>query len=531
MRLRVRDYDLLIFDLDGVVTRTAKLHAAAWKSLFDEFLAERARREGAPFRPFDAAEDYRRYVDGKLRYDGVRSFLGSRGVDLPFGAPDDPPTALTVCGLGNRKDRLFQDQLRSRGVEVYEGTVEFLRQARSLGFKTAIVTSSRNGALVTERAGLSVLIDARVDGVDSTRLGLQSKPAPDLFLDAARKLGVDPARAVVFEDAQAGVEAARRGGFGLVVGVDRAGQARVLEEKGADLAVKDLGELSLADDTEIEARRTDLLPSALERIEEIRERARGRRLAVFLDYDGTLAPIADRPEKARLPGHIRDAVRALAERCPVAVISGRDLRDVRQLVGLDGVVFAGSHGFDIEGPGGLRREHPEGASFLPSLDKAERALKEALARLEGAIIERKRFSVAVHYRLVAESSRDRVEKEVERVFRAHPDLRRTSGKMVYELRPRLRWDKGRAVLWLLQATNLGGPEVLAVYIGDDLTDEDAFRALADRGIGIIVREEPRRTEARYALENPEEVGRFLGALSAMAERAGACRDIQGDAKI
>jgi trehalose-phosphatase len=274
--------------------------------------------------------------------------------------------------------------------------------------------------------------------------------------------------------------------------------------------------------TRSEGCRTDLLPSALERIQEIRERARGRRLAVFLDYDGTLTPIVDRPELARLPEDIRGAVRNLAARCPVSVISGRDLRDVRRLVGIEGIVFAGSHGFEIEGPGGLRREHPDGVACLPSLDRAERELKEALSGIEGALVERKRFSIAAHYRLVEEPSRAGVERAAERVLRAHPDLRGSGGKMVRELRPGARWDKGLAVLSLLESMGLGGPDALPVYLGDDLTDEDAFRVLAGRGIGIVVRDEARPTEASYALEDPGEVGRFLKELSAMLD-ADHCR--------
>jgi beta-phosphoglucomutase family hydrolase len=239
------EVDAFLFDLDGILTRTQALHAAAWKRLFDEYLAARAAREGQPFTPFDIEQDYLRYVDGKPRYAGVRSFLQSRGIPLPPGSPRDGPDVETMHGLGNRKDRYFEQLLQERGVETYETSVAFVREVRSRGAATAVVSSSKNTTAVLRAVRLTSLFDARVDGVERERLGLPGKPAPDTFLEAARRLGIPPGRAVVFEDALAGVEAGRRGGFGLVVGVDRAGQREALLERGADVVVADLGELRL----------------------------------------------------------------------------------------------------------------------------------------------------------------------------------------------------------------------------------------------------------------------------------------------
>jgi trehalose 6-phosphate phosphatase len=236
------DFDAVIFDLDGVVTRTATVHARAWKRVFDEYLFSRAVETGEPFEPFDIDADYVRYVDGKPRYDGVRSFLASRGIELPEGDLEDGPEAETVCGLGNRKNELYNDLLES-GVEVFEDTVEQIRAWRALGLKTAIVSSSKNCAPVLRAAGLSDLFDVRVDGVESARWGLVGKPAPDIFVKAAELLGVEPVRAVVFEDAVAGVQAGRAGGFGWVVGVDRGGAREELLANGADAVVSDLRDL------------------------------------------------------------------------------------------------------------------------------------------------------------------------------------------------------------------------------------------------------------------------------------------------
>jgi beta-phosphoglucomutase family hydrolase len=237
-----------LFDLDGVLTDTASVHAAAWKQMFDDYLRARAEREGTAFVPFDAAADYGPYVDGKPRLDGTRSFLASRGIVLPEGAPDDGPDAETVVGLSTRKNDLVQEKIVSVGVEVYPGSVRYLQAVRAAGLATAVVSSSANAAQVLEVAGLTSFIDQRMDGVTAKQRGLPGKPAPDTFLAAAADLGVGKEEAVVFEDALAGVASGRAGGFGFVVGVDRLGHADALRAAGADVVVADLAELL---DTEV----------------------------------------------------------------------------------------------------------------------------------------------------------------------------------------------------------------------------------------------------------------------------------------
>lgn len=232
-----------LFDLDGVVTKTALVHAAAWKEMFDEFLREWAAQHGTEFVPFDKVHEYDRYVDGKPRLDGTRSFLKARGIDLPEGSPDDPPTAQTVNGLSNRKNALVLEMIDKHGVQVYDGSVKYIKAVRAAGLRTAVVSSSANTVQVLQVAGLTGLFDARIDGVVAKERGLAGKPAPDTFLAGAAALGVAPEHAVVFEDALAGVEAGRAGRFGLVVGVNRTGQAAELAEHGADIVVDDLGEL------------------------------------------------------------------------------------------------------------------------------------------------------------------------------------------------------------------------------------------------------------------------------------------------
>ena len=232
-----------LFDLDGVLTQTAKVHAAAWKTMFDEFLEAWAARTGTASIPFDPVRDYDEYVDGKPRYDGVRSFLQARGIELPEGEANDPPSAETVHGLGNRKNDLVLALLRKQGVEVYDGSVRYVRAARDAGLRCAVVSSSANTREVLEAAGIADLFEARIDGVVAAEQHLKGKPAPDTFLAGARALGSAASEAAVFEDALAGVEAGRSGHFRFVVGVDRAGQAEALRERGADIVVDDLSEL------------------------------------------------------------------------------------------------------------------------------------------------------------------------------------------------------------------------------------------------------------------------------------------------
>jgi beta-phosphoglucomutase family hydrolase len=232
-----------LFDLDGVLTKTAKVHAAAWKEMFDSYLRDRSRRTGEPFVPFDPVTDYDEYVDGKPRADGTRSFLASRGIELPEGSDDDPPGAETVHGLGNRKNEIVLRRIREDGVEAYEGSVRYVRAARDAGLRRAVVSSSANCHDVLVAAGIEDLFEARIDGLVAKRENLRGKPAPDTFLAGARALGLDPGAAAVFEDALAGVAAGRAGRFRFVVGVDRVGQADALTEHGADTVVTDLAEL------------------------------------------------------------------------------------------------------------------------------------------------------------------------------------------------------------------------------------------------------------------------------------------------
>lgn len=514
--------EAVVFDTDGVVTRTAAVHFAAWKAVFDPFLATHA--SGPSARPFTDA-DYRHHVDGIGRYDGVAALLAARGIELDRGHPDDPPGDGTVCALGNRKDAAFVEAIRRDGVAPYVTTVRFIKELRSAGVRTAVISASRNCRMVLDAAGVTDLFDVRVDGVDLAELDLPGKPDPAMFVEAIRRLGVEPSHAAVVEDAVSGVLAARDGGFGTVIGVDRARRPDELAEF-ADLVVPDAADLELVDGrirpAECPAARLPELPQALDDTDLPRMLA-DRPVAVFLDYDGTLTPIVDRPEDALLPAETAAELAALARVCTVGIISGRDLDDVAGLVDTPGLWMAGSHGFDVVDPDGARHQFDEGAAALPALDAAEGALVAAVEAAPGAWAERKRFAIAVHHRATDDADVPALEAAVAAIADADPALRMTGGKKIFELRPSADWHKGRALRWLVEAASVP-PDALVVFVGDDVTDEDALDEIRRDGLGIVVGSEDRPTAAHARLDDTGQVAELLRRIRTSVEGAATGHD-------
>jgi alpha,alpha-trehalase len=382
-----------------------------------------------------------------------------------------------------------------------------------------VFSASRNATAVLASADATGLFDAIVDGNELVRLRLPGKPDPAMLLEAARRLDAPPARTAVIEDAVAGVEAGVAGEFGLVIGVDRSHDGAELRRAGAGFVVHSLAELEPGPNG-LTAKTPSNLPLFHDHEQEIRDAFSAKAPAVFLDYDGTLTPIVEDYTKAYLADDMRAAVAALAEHCKVAVISGRDLKMLRSFVQLDGVTYAGSHGFEIAGPGGLSDSLEKGVEFLPVLDDAEERLRSGLAGISGHAVERKRFSIAVHFRRAAPEDTGRIETSVDSVLSAFPGLRKGHGKKVFELRPDIAWDKGRAVDWLLARLGADRDAMLPIYVGDDVTDEDAFRALAGRGLTLVVQgPDDRLTAADYALADTDEVRLFLEYLTAIARDA------------
>lgn len=506
-----------IFDMDGVITKTARVHAQAWKEMFDALLKNHTP-EGESFQPFDKHSDYLKYVDGKPRYDGVKSFLDSRGIDMPYGTPEDPPEKATVCGLGNRKNQIFHQVIRENGVDIFPENIQFVRDLKKKGIPAAVISASKNCREVLEAAGVDKLFDTRVDGVTSAELKLQGKPHPDIFLEAARRLDKEPADCAVVEDSQAGVEAGKRGGFGWVIGINTGDQYDALKSSGADIVVKTLTEIRRGEKKSVTGLPMRDLPSALKEFGQIEKQIKGKRPVFYLDYDGTLTPIVRRPELAVLAPDMETMLRRLGDLTPTAVVSGRDLQDVKKLVGIKEITYAGSHGFDISGPD-ISYQH--GREYRPDLDRAEDMLKPAIDPVPGAFIERKGFSIAVHYRESAEADIPKVKQAVEDIASRQDRLRMSSGKKIFELHPDIDWNKGKALLWLLKKMNLDTPDTLVFYIGDDTTDEDAFLVLQEEGIPIVVGEDSRTSLAHYRLDNTEQVKLFFQKVIAFLERTKA----------
>jgi alpha,alpha-trehalase len=522
IQISPREIGAVIFDMDGVITDTATIHAAAWKQMFDEYLRKRAERHGEQFQPFDADLDYHRYVDGKPRYDGVQSFLESRDISLPYGNWGDKPDQETICGLGNRKNQYFLQRLKKQSVKVYESSIAFIKQLGASNIQTAVISASCNAETVLEVAGVRDLFNVKVDGVDSIKRQLKGKPDPAIFLEAAKQLKVKPEKTAIVEDSLAGVEAGRHGKFKLVVGLDRANQSEELKKRGADIVVQDLSQIEIQQirpRRPVKRRQTiNSLPSALERKDKILERLREKTPAIFLDYDGTLTPIVEDPKDATLPDKTKKVIKRLTEHYSVAIISGRDLSDVQNMIGIGDIAYAGSHGFDIVGPGGRYRNQKMGKPFLPMLKRAEAELREAIRDIQGARIEHKRFAIAVHYRQVDSSDVSTLKQRFDNISSHYPELRKSTGKKVIELRPNIDWDKGKALFYLLETLYTDSGRILPLYIGDDITDEDAFRAIGERGIAIAVGSEKRETAAHYMLQDTEDVAKFLQELAARAER-------------
>jgi len=500
--------DAAIFNLDGVVTRIARLQASAWKRLFDTYLRERASQQGEDYRYFDGALDYRRYIDGRPRYQAIKHFLLARHIDLPEGEPDDPPERGTIYGLGNRKNLIFDQIVEAEGIAVYGCTIALIHRLRKAGIKTAVVSASKHCDLVLERARITDLFDTRIDGMEAERLDLDSKPDPDIFLETVRRLGVAPPRTVVFEDTVVGITAGKRGRLALVIGVDHGGLDRKMRQYGADFVVRDLCRVDV-EGTDSDRRSS---PRPLTDVAWVSKQLAGKRLALFLDYGGTLASIHDRPEDARLSEDMRLILRDVARVAQVVVVSGRDLDEVSELVGLQEITYAGSHGLEIRGPN-LRLELPEGIDASDDLDRATVDLTAALKTISRARLTRKRFAIVVHYRRQAGWGSDAVEAAVERVQAHFPRLHLTGGKEVIELLPDIDWDKGRAVRWLLSELGLDGPEVLPIYVGDDVTDEDAFQAVRGRGLGILVSDRPQPSAALYQVRDTDHVAELLRHLA------------------
>ncbi len=538
-------FQTVIFDLDGVITKTAKIHALAWKKVFDEYLKLRAKRDGEPFQEFTYQKDYLTYVDGKPRYQGVENFLASRHIHLPWGHPCDSPDKETICGIGNKKNQLFEQLLQEEGAEVFSSTITLIQELKDKGVKVGVASSSKNCLAVLKSVHLEHLFETRVDGIISQQLHLQGKPEGDIFVTAAKNLSSLPEHSVVVEDASSGVQAGRNGGFGLVLGIAREDNEKELAKQGADLVVADLSEISIELINDWFLRKPKpffLCWENLKQAPEIfpREHLKGKniflnpcyqraaksvlttgqKMTFFLDYDGTLTPIVESPELAILSSEMKKTVEELARIHTVAIVSGRLREDVENLVGIKDIFYAGSHGFDIEGPGGFRMIHPEAKKTIPLITHIIKQLKEKLVNIKGVLIEEKKFSVAVHYRKVPNPNAVKfIAEVVNNVVQKYNEVRMLPGKKVFEILPNIDWDKGKAVRWIMNALNIDWNSQAIFYLGDDTTDEYAFRTIITRGTALLVSEETEKAStADFLLTSPEEVKKFFEKVITLSKQ-------------
>ena len=463
-----RYHDAVIFHLDGLVADTASIEAAAWKTTFDDYLARRPANENEDHSPF-ADDDYRRHVDNRPRLDGVADFLASRRIFLPRGAQEDTFEE-TMCGLGNRMHNVFLDLL-DEAVPALESTVDLLRELQEAGLAAGLYTPSRNWHRVLRAADIENLFAVHVDGGIAGGLARDGRPESAVFFEIARRLAANPSRSVLVVDAEAAVEAGREGGFAVVIGVKRTGGADQLLACGVDVVVDDLSHVEIRKGDKHVAQ----LPDALNSYGQLVGVIAGRKPFVCLDYDGTLSEIVSDPDAATLVDGAAEALEHLVALHPVAILSGRDLGDIRDRVGISGIWYAGSHGFELIGPDGTYHQNDVAVAALPALETAAVELRDDLEPIPGVRVEHKRFAVAVHYRNVAAEHVAEVAAAAHRRGRQH-GLRVTNGRKVVELRPNVDWDKGDALRWISDSIHQPGRAVLSTSVTTSPTKTPSMRS-------------------------------------------------------
>ncbi|MDF2940787.1 MAG: otsB [Gammaproteobacteria bacterium] len=498
-----------IFDMDGVVIDSAKLHCAAWKLIFDEFLKKYSKAHKLKLHPF-TEQDYLYYVDGISRYDGVKRFLESRHIAIADGSKQSR-SLNTLHGIGNRKNSAFQVLIKQIAAKIFPSSIQLIKTLRQQGIKTALVSSSKNCQLIVRSTNIGSLFDIKVDGYMLEKLQLSGKPQPDIFIEAAKQLQVNPINCMLIEDSLLGVQAGHAGKLGLVVGIDRKNLGpAIFRDYGADIVISDLKDLSIEGARHWFDYKLIYVFDKHDKLNaELVSKISNKKLVLFLDYDGTLTPIVKQPNLAILKPSISKCLRQLSKHYAVAIISGRELKDLKAKVKLRKIYYAGNHGMEISGP---KLKHHEGAKFIAEMQQVHKALLKQLGAIKGIFIENKKYSLSVHFRLVAESELGKIQQAINSTLARHNNLICRGGKKVFEIRSNIGWDKGKAVLWLLSSLNLESPDILPIYIGDDTTDEDAFLALKNNGLGIIVTPHRQPTKAKFSLKNPAEVQKFLEML-------------------
>ena len=498
-----RKYNGAIFELDGVLINTTEIHAKAWKQMFDIYNQRRKEKGQEPFEEFREVEDTPFHMKDKHHYDGVESFLKSKGIEIPYGTPADDEESETICGLGNLKNEYYRSFLKEADVSIIPENVKKAREWKYRGLKIGVVTSVKSSKAVKEIPGLEDLFDVCIDSEEQP-----GRDVSQMMLNAARKMEIDPQKIVVIDESLSGIEAARKCGFNLVIGINDGDNKDNLLENGADIVLPSLEEFDLFSEEDY---RKKYLPSAIDNMDKIIADIRNNKTLICLDYDGTLTPIISDYKNALLSEEMHATLKSASEDVPVAVVSGRDISFIKEKVNLDNVFYAGSHGYQIEGPDGFEYKLKESSEILPHLNDAERDLKKRTKLIKGVEIERKEYAIAIHYRHVHKDDIEYLENVVSDILQEYPRLKRGGGKKIIELKPNIDWHKGKAMNVLREAIT-PGEDSMVIYVGDDETDEDAFKAIK-KGYGIYVGHPGQETAASYYFRDVEEVGVFLGRLT------------------
>lgn len=516
-----------IFDMDGVITDTAQVHFNAWKAIFDHFLQLHSTQTNVCFKPF-SIDDYIHYVDGIGRLDGIRNFLQSRQI-LPEGPLAGTPSENLIFKMAEEKNKFFLDLIEKGGVVVFKSTIELIEDLKRHGMKIAVISASKNSEFILKKAGVLDLFDVIVDGNTLKELKLKGKPDPAIFIEAANRLDIKRSNIFIVEDALSGVVAAKAGHFGLIIGIDRQQKWNFyFIQQGADMVVNDLAEL---DYEQIQKSFTEFPPSALEKFTEIEEKIENKKIIIFSDYDGTLTPIVERPELALISDEMRRVLVQLHQVCPIIIMSGRQVADLQKRIDIKELFYIGNHGFEMVGPKPITVNFAQDSAYFKELNKAYEELKSLLASIDDCLIEHKKFTLSVHYRLVKHDKISYVEEKVNEVISQHPNLSKHYGKKVFEIRPKIDWNKGKAVSYMLQQLNFDQADIFPIYLGDDISDEDAFVELKNYGIGILISDSFKKTNASYHLKNIDEVLAFLKNILQLINKKNISYDNAQDWKL
>lgn len=494
----------IIFDMDGVVTQTATLHFDAWKAILDEFLLTRNPEENKLF----TEEDYFYYLDGMPRAEGLSNFLTARQI-IPHSNQEK-----WIKQLTNKKNKYLQKLLKNQSVDYFPDTLQFIEFLLLHRYQIALISSSKNCIPILKSAKIDRLFPIYVDGIISEQLNIPGKPEPDIFLEAAKRLKLCPQECLVIEDALSGVKAAKKGQFGTIIALDRKKKlSSQFLELQPDYILPDLSKAQQLFNKNTRIHRAPksglaVLPSIYHLMKHCYQ------FIIFLDYDGTLTPIVEKPDQAILSTSMHHCLTSLSQEYLTVIISGRELEDLKEHINISTLFYSGNHGLEFMGP---QSYYQIGEEFKEEIEELYYALTQKFAGISGCFIENKNFSLSVHYRLVDEKKVRLIEKQVDNALVNYPRLKKHYGKKVYEIRPNILWNKGIASNAILEKFKLNNPHLIPIYIGDDVSDEDAFDVFQTKGITIKVEKNPLHTKANYFLDSPLEVQSFLTQLSFLKE--------------